>query len=93
RIEFLDSLLKLRQACCDPRLVKVEHAQQIKSSAKLDFLIDIVPEMVEEGRRILIFSLFAQILGLIEEALLESGIDFVKLSGQTRNRSEVIEKF
>ena len=93
RIEFLDALLKLRQACCDPRLVKLEHAQQIKSSAKLDFLMEIVPEMVEEGRRILIFSQFAQMLGLIEEALQETGIDFVKLTGQTRNRSEVIEKF
>lgn len=93
RIEFLDALLKLRQACCDPRLVKLEHAQQIKSSAKLDFLMEIVPEMVEEGRRILIFSQFAQMLGLIEEALLEKGIDFVKLTGQTRNRGDVIEKF
>jgi superfamily II DNA or RNA helicase len=93
RIEFLDALLKLRQACCDPRLVKLEHAQQIKSSAKLDFLMEIVPEMVEEGRRILIFSQFAQMLGLIEEALEETGIGFVKLTGQTRNRSDVIEKF
>jgi len=93
RIEFLDALLKLRQACCDPRLVKLEQAQNIHSSAKLNFLMDILPEMVEEGRRILIFSQFAQMLGLIEEALQDVGIDFVKLTGQTRNRSEVIEKF
>ncbi|WP_028863403.1 DEAD/DEAH box helicase [Psychromonas aquimarina] len=93
RIEFLDALLKLRQACCDPRLVKLEHAQSIKSSAKLDFLMEILPEMIEEGRRILIFSQFAQMLGLIEESLQAEGIDFVKLTGQTRNRTEVIDKF
>ncbi|MFT6985153.1 MAG: hypothetical protein ACJAT7_000961 [Psychromonas sp.] len=93
RIEFLDALLKLRQACCDPRLVKLEHAQHIKSSAKLDFLMEIVPEMIEEGRRILIFSQFAQMLGLIEQSLQDRGIDFVKLTGQTRNRTEVIDKF
>lgn len=93
RIEFLDALLKLRQACCDPRLVKLDHAKDVKSSAKLDFLMNIVPEMVEEGRRILIFSQFAQMLSLIEEALQEKGIELVKLTGQTRNRSEVIEKF
>lgn len=93
RIEFLDALLKLRQACCDPRLVKLEHAKSIKSSAKLDFLMEIVPEMIEEGRRILIFSQFATMLGLIEESLQEKGIDFVKLTGQTRNRSEIIDKF
>lgn len=93
RIEFLDALLKLRQACCDPRLVKLEHAQHIKSSAKLDFLMEIVPSMIEEGRRILIFSQFAQMLTLIEQSLLERNIAFVKLTGQTRNRSEVIDKF
>ncbi|PKG40743.1 DEAD/DEAH box helicase [Psychromonas sp. Urea-02u-13] len=93
RIEFLDALLKLRQACCDPRLVKLEHAQGIKSSAKLDFLMEIVPEMIEEGRRILIFSQFATMLGLIGEELEEKGINFVKLTGQTRNRTEIIEQF
>tara|TARA_R110001583_G_scaffold7720_9_gene37957 strand:- start:43562 stop:46804 length:3243 start_codon:yes stop_codon:yes gene_type:complete len=93
RIEFLDALLKLRQACCDPRLVKLEHAKDIKGSAKLDFLMDIVPEMIEEGRRILIFSQFATMLGLIAEELEAKGIDFVKLTGQTRNRTEIIDKF
>jgi len=93
RIEFLDALLKLRQVCCDPRLVKLEHAHAIKNSAKLEFLMEIVPEMVEEGRRILIFSQFATMLGLIEESLLERGIDHVKLTGQSRNRSDIIDKF
>ncbi|GLS90638.1 helicase/SNF2 family domain protein [Psychromonas marina] len=93
RIEFLDALLKLRQACCDPRLVKLEHAQGIKSSAKLDFLMEIVPEMIEEGRRILIFSQFATMLGLIGDELESKGINYVKLTGQTRNRTEIIDKF
>ncbi|WP_022940024.1 DEAD/DEAH box helicase [Psychromonas hadalis] len=93
RIEFLDALLKLRQACCDPRLVKLEHARGIKGSAKLDFLMEIVPEMIEEGRRILIFSQFATMLGLIEQELNEKGIEFVKLTGQTRNRTEIIDRF
>ncbi|AGH80141.1 SNF2-like protein [Psychromonas sp. CNPT3] len=93
RIEFLDALLKLRQACCDPRLVKLEHAKEVKSSAKLDFLMNMVSEMVEEGRRILIFSQFATMLTLIEEELIEKGIDFVKLTGQTRDRGAIIERF
>ena len=93
RIEFLDALLKLRQVCCDPKLVKLEHARSIKSSAKLDFLMEIVPKMVEEGRRILIFSQFATMLGLIGESLEEAGIDFVKLTGQTKNRPEIIDRF
>ncbi|WP_435235960.1 SNF2-related protein [Psychromonas sp. PT13] len=93
RIEFLDALLKLRQVCCDPRLVKLDHAKDIKGSAKLEFLMQILPEMIEEGRRVLIFSQFAQMLGLIEESLQNEGIDFVKLTGQTRNRTDIINKF
>ncbi|KPU83567.1 helicase SNF2 [Psychromonas sp. PRT-SC03] len=93
RIEFLDALLKLRQACCDPRLVKLEHAKEVKSSVKLDFLMHMVLEMVEEGRRILIFSQFATMLTLIEEELLEKGIKYVKLTGQTRDRTTIIERF
>jgi len=93
RIEFLDALLKLRQACCDPRLVKLEHAQGVKGSAKLDFLMQIVPEMIEEGRRILIFSQFATMLGLIGDELESQGIKHVKLTGQTRNRTEIIDQF
>jgi len=93
RIEFLDALLKLRQACCDPRLVKLEHAQGVKGSAKLDFLMEIVPEMIEEGRRILIFSQFATMLGLIGDELESQGIKHVKLTGQTRNRTEIIDQF
>lgn len=93
RIEFLDALLKLRQACCDPRLVKLEHAKEVKSSAKLDFLMHMLLEMVEEGRRILIFSQFATMLTLIEEELIAKNIDFVKLTGQTRDRSTIIDRF
>lgn len=93
RIEFLDALLKLRQACCDPRLVKLDHAQTVKGSAKLDFLMEIVPEMIEEGRRILIFSQFATMLGLIGDELESQGINYVKLTGQTRNRTEIIDQF
>ncbi|MCK5818447.1 MAG: DEAD/DEAH box helicase [Psychromonas sp.] len=93
RIVFLDALLKLRQVCCDPQLVKLKHANNTKSSAKLEFLMKIVPEMVEEGRRILIFSQFSTMLGIIGEALNSANINFVKLTGQTKNRSEIIDRF
>ena len=93
RIEFLDALLKMRQACCDPKLVKLEEAQKINQSAKLDFLMDIVPEMLEEGRRILIFSQFAQMLALIENKFKNANIPYAKLTGQTQKRTEVINSF
>ncbi|MGB6138215.1 MAG: DEAD/DEAH box helicase, partial [Shewanella sp.] len=92
-IEFLDALLKLRQACCDPRLVKLEQAQHVKDNAKLTWLIQNLPEMIEEGRKILIFSQFTGMLALIEDELKTLGIRYSKLTGQTLDRQPQIDAF
>lgn len=92
-IEFLDALLKLRQACCDPRLVKLEQAQKVKNNAKLDWLKQNLPEMVQEGRKVLIFSQFTSMLTLIEAELQSLNIDYSKLTGQTRWRQAQIDRF
>ncbi|MDX8409485.1 MAG: DEAD/DEAH box helicase [Mariprofundales bacterium] len=88
----LDALLKMRQVCCDPRLLKQESAQKI-TSAKLNLLRDMLPEMISEGRRILLFSQFTQMLKLIETMCDEMKIPFVKLTGNTRDRVAPIEAF
>lgn len=92
-IVILDALLKLRQVCCDPRLVKLPAAARVKRSAKLELLMELLPEMLAEGRRVLLFSQFTAMLELIEEALRERGIDYLKLTGQTRDRATPIERF
>jgi superfamily II DNA or RNA helicase len=93
QIVILDALLKLRQVCCDPRLLKFETAKKVKEHAKLDLLMDIVPELVEEGRKILLFSQFTSMLALIAEALTKAGIAFVTLTGDTVDRESVIKQF
>lgn len=93
RIVILDALLKLRQICCDPRLLKMEAAQQVQQSAKLELLMAMLPEMVEEGRRILVFSQFTTMLGLIEDELKARELGFVKLTGETKDRASVIDRF
>jgi SNF2 family DNA or RNA helicase len=93
QILILDALLKLRQVCCDPRLVKLEAARGVRASAKLALLMDLLPEMVEEGRRVLLFSQFTAMLALIEEALTERGLDYVKLTGRTCDRMTPIQRF
>ncbi|WP_241191239.1 DEAD/DEAH box helicase [Deinococcus psychrotolerans] len=92
-IAVLDALLKLRQAVTDPRLVKLEVARKVRSNAKLDWLSGNLPQMIEEGRRVLIFSAFATLLGLLEDTLSELGIPYAKLTGQTKNRTAQIEAF
>ncbi len=92
-ITILDALLKLRQCCCDPSLLSLEQAKQLKESAKLELLMDLLPELLEEGRRILLFSQFTSMLAIIEKQLKKRAISYAKLTGKTRKRDEVIDRF
>jgi SNF2 family DNA or RNA helicase len=93
QIEILDALLKLRQVCNHPQLLPMASAKQIKESAKLEFLMETLPEMIDEGRRILVFSQFTSMLSLIEIELGKRQINYVKLTGATTNRQDVVDKF
>ena len=57
-----DAVLKLRQVCCDPRLVSVDAARDVAGSAKLDVLLELVDQQLADGRRVLVFSQFARML-------------------------------
>lgn len=94
QIIVLDALLKLRQICCDPRLLKLPSAQKITApSAKLNALLEMLPSLVAEGRRILLFSQFTSMLALIEEEVIKLSIAYVKLTGQTIDRATPIARF
>jgi superfamily II DNA or RNA helicase len=90
---ILDALLKLRQCCCDPRLVKLPEARRVTSSAKLERLLAMLEELADSGRSTLVFSQFTSMLTLIEAACAKAGIPVLKLTGGTRNRDDVIARF
>jgi len=92
-IIVLDALLKLRQVCCDPSLLKIEAAKNITQSAKRVELINMLTAMIEEGRKILLFSQFTSMLELIEDELIKLEIPYVKLTGQTKDRETPIRSF
>jgi SNF2 family DNA or RNA helicase len=92
-IIVLDALLKLRQVCCDPRLVKLAAARRVAASAKLEHLMEMLPQLVEDGRRILLFSQFTSMLDLIKPAVAEAGIEFVELRGDTTDRAGPVARF
>ncbi|MFL9963797.1 DEAD/DEAH box helicase [Paraburkholderia sediminicola] len=132
-IIVLDALLKLRQVCCDPRLVrtskgggevrpggeapagnaselpvnppaevpaakrdkaeKIDKGARTMRSAKLDLLLSMLPELIEEGRRVLLFSQFTGMLSLIAAALDEAAIAYVVLTGDTTDRVTPVERF
>lgn len=92
---ILEALLKLRQVCCDLRLVKGEagSTRQGEGSAKLDSLLDMLRELVAEGRRVLVFSQFTSMLALIEQALQRNAIGYLKLTGDSRDRRTPVARF
>ena len=97
RITILDALLKLRQVCCDPRLVKLESARKRvakgAASAKLERLLEMLPELLADGRRILLFSQFTSMFDLIRPELDGLAIPFVELTGDTRDRETPVRRF
>ena len=95
QITILDALLKLRQVCCDPRLLKGHQTPRGMERAKLDWLCQQLPALVAEGRRVLVFSQFTQALSLIERALDELQLPWLALTGRTpvARRGEVVQRF
>ena len=90
---ILDALMKLRQVCCDPRLVPVQNARDVAESAKFEMLFEMLKQQLPQGRRVLVFSQFATMLGLIGAGLQERGIRHVTLTGATRDREKVVDTF
>ena len=98
QIMILDALLKLRQVCCDPRLVKLAAAEAVVAkglapSAKLTTLMEMLDELLDEGRKVLLFSQFTSMLELIEIELQKRKFKYTKLTGQTKDREAVIDEF
>lgn len=93
-ISVLAALLRLRQVCCDPRLLK-DHEGAVPGSAKLNSLIHMISEVVDEGHKILIFSQFVGMLTLIRAELEKVGYTYEYLDGQTpaQERLERVNRF
>jgi SNF2 family DNA or RNA helicase len=85
--------LKLRQICCDPRLLEMPQAKKVKQSAKLERLMDMLSEMVAVGRRILVFSQFTSMLDLIEAERNALDIPYVILTGKATDRAVPVKAF
>ncbi len=94
QIIILEALLKLRQVCCDLRLINdATLPARGSTSGKLDSLMEMLEELFEEGRRVLLFSQFTSMLALIEEELKKRGVEYAILTGQTRDRRTPVKEF
>jgi SNF2 family DNA or RNA helicase len=94
QIVILDALLKLRQVCCDPRLLKAATGRKVDApSAKLEVLTELVEELLAEGRKLLIFSQFTSMLALIEDELRARAVPYALLTGDTVDRAAQVNAF
>ena len=92
-VTILDALLKLRQVCCDPRLLPVEQAQNVRSSAKYELFFQLLEGQLGKGRRLLVFSQFARMLGLLSKGLEERKIPHLCLTGASHDRQGLVDRF
>ncbi len=93
RMLALTALLRLRQACCDLRLLNLPGVDEEGGSVKMEELKGLLEEAVAGGHRVLVFSQFVQMLQGVVPVLMEKGFEFCYLDGQTRKRGEVVRRF
>ncbi|MEI7937563.1 MAG: SNF2-related protein [Verrucomicrobiota bacterium] len=93
RMVVLTALLRLRQVCCDLRLLKLDAVNPANASGKLDMFGELLEEVIDGGHRLLVFSQFVGMLTLLKEKLTAEGIEFCYLDGSTTDRAGVVERF
>jgi len=106
RMSMLTALLRLRQICCDCRLLQPKKGAKpdggtvritkSSDSAKMELLLQLLQESVEGGHRVLVFSQFVTMLKLIREELHESGLcggEIAYLDGSSQDRAAQVERF
>ena len=93
RMVVLTALLRLRQVCCDLRLLKLDNVNPANASGKLDLFGELLEEVIDGGHRVLVFSQFVGMLALLKERLTAEKIEFCYLDGSTTDRGAVVEQF
>ncbi|TQV89200.1 DEAD/DEAH box helicase [Aliikangiella coralliicola] len=89
-----NALLRLRQICCHPGLVEFgRELTEPENSSKMIWLQTTLPELIQSGRKVLIFSSFTSMLDIIAQQLEQMDIRYLMLTGQSRHRSELVSQF
>ncbi len=90
---MLIALLRLRQVCCDLRLLDADPKADVASSGKMDLLNELIEESIDGNHRVLVFSQFVKMLHLIRSSLEDRGTKFAYLDGSTKDRKAEVDRF
>lgn len=93
RIHILAGLVKLRQICNHPTLLLKDKDYTKYESTKLNMFLELIDEIVENKKKVLVFSQFTKMLGILAQELAKKGIKYSYLSGKTKNRQDIVENF
>ncbi len=96
QMSILDALLKLRQICCHPRLLKLDmpgFSVGGLPSGKFEAFKDMISDIVEGGHKVLVFSQFVQMLQIIRGWLQMADIPFCYLDGASKDRLDQVDRF
>ncbi|MBO5352718.1 MAG: SNF2 helicase associated domain-containing protein [Lachnospiraceae bacterium] len=92
RVQILAALTRLRQICCHPGTFLDNYEGE---SGKLDLFLQILPDLVSNGHRILVFSQFTSMLDIIQKSLKELGYEYFYMEGNTKvsERNDYVKRF
>lgn len=100
RLATLTQLLRLRQICCDPRLLRPveiagDDAPAFADSAKLEAWRELLAQAVDDGHRVLVFSQFTSLLALLRTELEQLSLAYCYLDGAMppRQRQAQVDRF
>ncbi|MBK7958395.1 MAG: SWIM zinc finger family protein [Bacteroidetes bacterium] len=91
-LHILRGLTKLRQLCNHPALLNEEDFSK-SSSIKMNLLFEHLEELLENKKKVLVFSFFSSMLDLVEKKMIDKHYQYVKITGETKDRKGKVEEF
>lgn len=95
RLEVFEAILRLRQICCHPLLISSQLTDDkiIYDSGKMEALMQDLENAIEENDKVLVYSQFTSMLGLIAKEVQAKKWNHVYLDGSTKDREKVVNLF
>lgn len=97
RMQLFEAILRLRQLCCHPALVgqilEAMGGSPDTSASKCDMVLQDIQTILDEGKKVLVFSQFAQMLAILRKEAQKKSWPHLVLDGKTTNRTELVERF
>lgn len=92
KFKMLSALTRLRQICCDPKVIFEDYSH---GSSKIDTLMDIIDEYIKNNKKIIIFSNFTTVLKIIRDKFIKNNIKYTYLDGSvpSKDRIDIVNDF